>query len=195
MAEPSSGGLPDPDNLAPPTPPTLPRGGLYLRRAGEVRGPFPAGLLARHLELGRLVPGDEVSEDRVTWWPVHEAVGELAQAHDAALPALVTTDGIDWREERRRARRRWIDERSGQDRRARQDATPGSEARSGADRRRDAEATRPLPQQFRPEGGGAPGASRRSLSLVLAVVVLLVVAGVCLWLYAPRFVPRIQILR
>jgi len=183
---------PDPEGGTTPSPP---RGSLYLRRAGEVRGPFPAGLLARHLELGRLAPGDEVSEDRITWWPLDEAVGELAHAHEAALPALVTTDGVDWREERRRARRRWIDERSGQDRRARQTTVPVSEARTGSDRRRDTEAMRPVPQQFGPEGSDAPGASRRSLSIVLAVVVLLAVAGVCLWLYAPRFVPRIQILR
>lgn len=176
------------------TPPP-PRGSLYLRRSGEVRGPFPAGLLARHLELGRLGPGDEVSEDRVTWWPLDAAVGEIAQAHEAALPALVTTDGIDWREERRRARRRWIDERSGQDRRAMKAAVPPSDSRTGADRRRDAAAARPVPQQFGPDGSDAPGASRRSLSIVLAVVVLLAVAGVCLWLYAPRFVPRIQLLR
>lgn len=175
--------------------PSPPRGSLYLRRAGEVRGPFPAGLLARHLELGRLGPGDEVSEDRITWWPLDEAVGELAHAHEAVLPSLVTTDGIDWREERRRARRRWIDERSGQDRRARKATAPGSDARTGADRRREADGARPLPQQFGPEGGETTAGARRSLSIVLAVVVLLVVAGVCLWLYAPRFVPRIHLLR
>lgn len=184
------------DDAVPEREPTAPPlgGCLYLRRNGEVKGPFASGMLARHLELGRLGPQDEVSEDRIAWWPLDSVVRQHAPSLEQALPPLVTTDGIDWREERRRARRRWIDERSGRDRRTQQSRTPEAEARTGADRRQRADHASPLPKQFSPARMEEPSAWRRSLALTVLVIVLLGAIGVCLWVYAPRFVPRINLL-
>lgn len=43
----------------------------YTRRAGKVRGPFPAALISRYLLLGRLQETDELSHDQRHWQPVH----------------------------------------------------------------------------------------------------------------------------
>lgn len=42
----------------------------YVRRDGQIRGPYPSGGVRRFVLLGRVVPEDEVSLDRESWQPV-----------------------------------------------------------------------------------------------------------------------------
>jgi hypothetical protein len=42
----------------------------FVRRGGQVKGPFPSGKLRRLLDDGILLPEDEVSDDRKVWRPV-----------------------------------------------------------------------------------------------------------------------------
>ena len=44
----------------------------YIRRRGEVKGPYPAGLVSRYILLGRLQMTDEVSASGQDWLPVQD---------------------------------------------------------------------------------------------------------------------------
>jgi hypothetical protein len=83
----------------------------YVRRGGEIQGPFPAGLVRRYVLLGRIHEGDELSADRQSWAPL-ESYPELGNQEQTSQGA----DGT-WEHQRQRARLRWEDERSGLDRR------------------------------------------------------------------------------
>jgi len=45
---------------------------LYVRRRRAIKGPFKQAVLKRLLDLGKIVPSDQLSNDRVTWKPVGE---------------------------------------------------------------------------------------------------------------------------
>ncbi len=97
----------------------------YVRRAEEVRGPFPAAQVARHIILGRVRLGDEVSRDGVVWVPLGDRPELLPQAVREA-----SDEDTLWRLRLRE------DERSGVDRRAGQVVPPEiAERRSGRERR------------------------------------------------------------
>jgi hypothetical protein len=97
----------------------------YVRRSDEVRGPFPAAQVARHIVLGRVRLGDEVSRDGVQWMPL----GDRPELLPAALREASDEDTL-WRLRLRE------DERSGLDRRAGQVVPPEiAERRSGRERR------------------------------------------------------------
>ena len=102
------------------------RGAWYVRRAGEVRGPFAAAQVARYIVLGRVRLGDEVSRDGTAWVPL----GSRSELLPAGLEELSNEDTL-WRLRLRE------DERSGVDRRAGQVPSPEiAERRSGKERRR-----------------------------------------------------------
>jgi hypothetical protein len=44
----------------------------YTRKAGEIKGPFPARSISCFMLLGRLTQDDEVSQDREHWQALHE---------------------------------------------------------------------------------------------------------------------------
>jgi len=44
----------------------------FTRREKQVRGPFPAGMITRHILLGRIVMDDELSLDQCNWHRVSE---------------------------------------------------------------------------------------------------------------------------
>ncbi len=44
----------------------------YLRRDGETHGPYPAGVVANHILLGRIRSTDELSTDQLSWRPLAE---------------------------------------------------------------------------------------------------------------------------
>lgn len=76
----------------------------YVRSKGEVRGPYPAGLISRHVLLGRIRKEDDVSHDGQHWRPLAD-VPEL-------IPRLLQADPADPHvRERLSAARRWADER------------------------------------------------------------------------------------
>jgi len=77
----------------------------YLRISGEVKGPYPAGLVSRYLLLGRVTDSDEVSNDGEEWIAIKD-IPEL-------IPQVMKKDASDpMVQERLRAARRWADERS-----------------------------------------------------------------------------------
>lgn len=97
----------------------------YVRRSEQVRGPFLAAQVARHIILGRVRLGDEVSRDGVEWVPL----GDRPELLPPALREASAEDTL-WQLRLRE------DERSGLDRRAGQVVPPEiAERRSGRERR------------------------------------------------------------
>lgn len=102
----------------------------YIRRGQEVSGPFPVGLIERHILLSRINSATELSPDKVHWalmpeWPEWQAY----------LDDLNSSEGS---EETLALRRRWEDERDGYDRRSKESATEANDKRrSGKDRRHE----------------------------------------------------------
>jgi hypothetical protein len=52
----------------------------YVRREGQVRGPFPSGQIAADLLLGRLKLDSEVSQDKLSWATIAERPGLIPEA-------------------------------------------------------------------------------------------------------------------
>jgi len=158
-----------------------------LRRGGETSGPYPRGLLQRHLALGRVAPHDEISVDGVQWVAIAD-VPDLAEEADSPNEAPATSDP-QWQEERRRARLRWLDERAQPDRRAGSESTP-SESRRGGDRRADPTPPRKL---FGPnDENTAPSVT--SLRVVLVVVLVVAIASAVLLWFVPQYAPTVRLL-
>lgn len=168
---------------------------LYVRKAGVVTGPFARGWLERLRDLGRLQPEDDLSPDGERWLPAAEMLSE-SEPHSTAPPAGANqgAESVDWELERRRARLRWIDERSGRDRRDAPFAEGSVEARSGSDRR--------MTPAFGFGHGwsavtaqGTDGLSRRqSIAIVLGLVIVIVALGLGLWMFAPTLALQIRLL-
>jgi uncharacterized protein YjbI with pentapeptide repeats len=100
----------------------------YIRRRGEVKGPYPAGLVSRYILLGRLQMTDEVSTTGQDWLlikDVPELIPEILQG-DISDPLI---------QERLQAARRWADERDRSRRGEREDQAQRQEYRRGDDRR------------------------------------------------------------
>ncbi len=68
----------------------------YIRRGGEVRGPFPTEALARYRVLGRVREHDEVSSDKQHW----QRAGDVAEINPDK-PENIAADGEMSREEAR----------------------------------------------------------------------------------------------
>ena len=151
----------------------------YLRKAGEVKGPFPAGLLSRYLLLGRVSDDDEVSSDGEEWVAIKD-VPEL-------IPKVLLEDTSDpMVQERLQAARRWADER-GVDRRGGGSAPGLSQSNRRADDRRDLESPPTLEYRERRAGREQELLSAyqgRWATLMIAGTVA-VVAGIFLLLYKP----------
>lgn len=81
----------------------------YTRRAGEVRGPYPAGQISRYILLGRILETDEISRDTVQWRPVSE--------HPELIPTEVLEADTEEGQQRLLMARMREDERRGIDRR------------------------------------------------------------------------------
>jgi len=92
-------------------------GHWYIRRQGEVTGPFNGSVIMNHLIVGRLSMDDEVSADGKQWLP-------LAQQPDLH-PDTESED---------KAKRR-MDERTGVDRRQHQEASPEQLSQRRGERR------------------------------------------------------------
>lgn len=99
----------------------------FTRRAGQVRGPYPAADISRYLLLGRLRESDEISPDRHDW-------RRLAD-HPELIPEVVQEPDSETGRRRLAAARRRDDERRGIDRHPRRLAPPRIERRSGQRRR------------------------------------------------------------
>ena len=95
----------------------------FLRRDGEIIGSFPDILIAQHMVLGRVRPGDEVSLDTHGWYNPEE-VDSLKNAVDLLIGIGTGEKAEDpeWRAERMNAAVRWLDERKAPDRRSTEEA-------------------------------------------------------------------------
>jgi len=101
----------------------------YTRRDKEVRGPFPTGMITRHILLGRIIDTDELSEDQSNWKPL-EFYPEL-------YPEEMKLDlRVPENQERLRLARIREDERNYGDRRQNRAPSDGElRLRSGKERR------------------------------------------------------------
>ena len=98
----------------------------YVRRKGQVKGPFPAAQVSRFVLLGRIRDTDEVSSDQKVWAPLPQVPELLPQA---------IRDGVG--EEALKVLRRREDERGQQERRSRtqEEGAGAADERGGKDRR------------------------------------------------------------
>jgi hypothetical protein len=112
----------------------------YVLKAGQIHGPFPGGALVQDRLLGRLAPEELLSTDRDDWhpfsyWPqLNQALEAAAQAAPEQQPG--------WNAERAKARARWADQRTGEDRRAAIEEEAGKGERRGDRRSKRASAQR-----------------------------------------------------
>ena len=92
----------------------------FVKREEQVRGPFPEQLLVRYIVLGRVNNADRISLDQ-DYWHVPGEVPELVEAIRELL-ALEEGEELDavWRDERFKARLRWLDDRKSPDPRVHQ---------------------------------------------------------------------------
>ena len=98
---------------------TYKHGQWYIRRQGVITGPFNGSVIINHLIVGRLSMQDEVSADKQHWLPL---------AKQTALHP--GTDDDD-------KARRYLDERTGLDRRQQQQTPPPEAKQRRGERRAD----------------------------------------------------------
>jgi uncharacterized protein YjbI with pentapeptide repeats len=138
----------------------------YVRRQGEVTGPFPAPQLKQAFSVGQLDLRDLVSLDGQQWISVMES-GVLDADH--VRPGAVEADD-EWRREREKARLRWLNDsvETGVD-------VPGAVAADALDDRlrRHEEQTRTL---IRAETNRRP-----AFVAGLAMILILLAIGVGVW--------------
>jgi hypothetical protein len=157
---------------------------LYVRRGNDVSGPFARRLVLQRLALGRIRPDDELSGDGVSWEPAEGFIEEAGPPLGGTPPEEPGMQ--DWTEERRQAWLRWIDERSGYERRT---GPPPPEAPARGPDRRD---TRDGRRQalFGPSGSESrPG----WVAPLAAVLVLVAVIAFMRW-WLPSSAPRVPAL-
>ncbi len=78
----------------------------YVRRQGEVSGPFPAQQIRQSFRLAQLDLSDEVSLDSAQWVRLIEA--DILDTKPAKPE--VAESGQTWRQEREKARLRWLND-------------------------------------------------------------------------------------
>jgi hypothetical protein len=98
----------------------------YVRRQGQVKGPFPSGSIRRFLLLGRVLLDDEVSLNRADWVRVSDVPEVIPREVRKALeqgkpvdllPARLREDERNGRDRRTEADRGKAQQRRGNDRR------------------------------------------------------------------------------
>ena len=151
----------------------------YLRRRGQIEGPFPAAQITDGLLLGRILAEDELSSDLVHWYRA-DTIPEL-------YPAVIEAAKHDPQARQRlAAAQRWADERRGEDRRRYQSAVVRDRRSLPERRQRSTVNPRPRHEPHRaagvlssrkpsPFGGvvvGGPGRSRLLLSMMVMLAAL-----------------------
>ena len=151
----------------------------YLLRHGEVKGPYPAGLISRYILLGRVSELDEVSSDGQEWVTIKD-VPEL-------IPQLMKEDTSDpLIQERLQAARRWADERSVDRRGEGKSQELPQKSRRGSDRREPENS--PL-LEYRQRRAGREQSlfedSQGRWTMLIIAGSIAIVAGIFLLLYKP----------
>jgi len=151
----------------------------YIRRHGEVTGPYPAGLVSRYILLGRVRETDEVSSDGEEWTVVKDAP-EL-------IPEILKEDTSDpLIQERLQAALRWADERNRNRRDLQDDQSGESEQRQGNERRQP-EAIKTLAHRFNrvSREQEIPLEIQNRWATLIFVGTAAVVAGIFILFYTP----------
>lgn len=87
----------------------------YIRREGEVSGPFPTGQVVQYLVLGRFNSSDEASANQAEW----QAITEIDELNQELESVPDQEQARRWADERRQDRRYdKIEEREADDRRS-----------------------------------------------------------------------------
>lgn len=107
----------------------------YTRRGDRIEGPYPPKTIARHVLLERLKSTDEVSPDKVNWLPLYN-FPELLPEEPKNLPSHLGVSQAEWNLERKKAAKRWADERITPDRRKENNLGDNDDQRHVVDRRR-----------------------------------------------------------
>jgi hypothetical protein len=151
----------------------------YLRKNGEVKGPYPAGLISRYILLGRINDGDEVSGDGEEWLVIRD-IPEL-------IPDVMKGDANDpLVQERLQAARRWADERGIDRRGEREKHAPVRQNRRGSDRREEEQSPVVEHRYRRAEREQELFAdSQGRWTMLMITGTIAVVAGIFLLLYKP----------
>lgn len=142
----------------------------YVRKSGQVRGPFPGPQIEESLRSGEIAPTDELSLDAEQWLPVRESGLFHGKAHPAK-PGQGRAEGA-WLDEREKARMRWEEG-------AAEAGADGSGASPLADDRRieslraNHETTRAMLD--------AEASRRPSLLIAMVGLLVLVLAGLLIW--------------
>jgi hypothetical protein len=152
----------------------------YVRSPdGGRQGPFPAAAVAQDLAVGRLPADVLVSADCINW---------VRAAETEAFADLLQPDASDaWAEERRRALRRWADERTGRERRT-HPAIAGTR-RAGGDRRQGGDDWSRPPRTGRLPRHGRAWVVIGGLALLLGGLVALAM------ILGPGSTPEIRLLK
>lgn len=151
----------------------------YIRRHGEVNGPYPAGLVSRYILLGRVKETDEVSSNGKDWFVVKD-VPELT-------PQILKGDTSDpMVQERIQAARRWADERSLDRRAGKGEQSSERGNRRGEDRREPEQQEMVgyrVRREYRDRESFADSKGRWSILMIAGSVA--VAAGIFLLFYQP----------
>ena len=83
----------------------------YLRHEGKVFGPFPAPQIEEALKLGEVSPDWEISLNEIDWLSIADS-GQF-KAEKATSPEGETQETASWRNQRQKARARWLQEGAG----------------------------------------------------------------------------------
>ncbi len=75
----------------------------YIKRKGQIKGPFPTGLMSQNILLGRIHPDDQISLDKQLW--------KKASSVKEVMPDVIKHRDDPNYKERLKAARRWADER------------------------------------------------------------------------------------
>jgi len=81
----------------------------YLRHEGKVYGPFPRPQIETALDEGDIGPDWEISLDEADWIGIAES-GQFTPSRTVPAAAQADTANPAWREERLRARQRWLEQ-------------------------------------------------------------------------------------
>lgn len=157
----------------------------YIRDGENITGPFPPKFITRYIMLGRIASDAQISLDQLSWMPL----AEVAELQPQEVPQHADgddTENIKWREERKKAARRWADERGRLDRREREGGR-SHEKRIGGDRRLVPESAEILLlRQRHAEIEAATKKKReRFAGIVAALFALLLLVVAAVLLYAP----------
>lgn len=142
----------------------------YLRQNNRILGPFPAPQIAEFIDSGEVMPDWEISLNGKDWLTIVES-GQFDQAI-LDVQDIKEADSPAWREERQKARQRWLGE---------SDIVAQAPSRDPA---RDDSLRQAISSDHLRTDALLQAEKRKRTSLIpiLSAMLLLLIAGVVVWL-------------